>query len=244
MLTLGLGLLTTFSGSVLHKSNPEQQIGLAFQLIGGLLIPGGAVVMLTELLNDPSAIWPFAWVFGAVFLFYTLLIAVNKNPVVTLCAIANGTAFVYLLVAAIIEDSLSQADNVFVYLTMMCGASYLLLGQAFKDTANEKLVGILYFFGSLGLLGAAFSRVFEYTSWHMLYFILVFGMLTLAVHVRSRIILAMSMLFLVIHVSYITSEYFADSIGWPLSLVALGFVFIGLGFASINIHKNYMQQRG
>jgi len=57
---------------------------------------------------------------------------------------------------------------------------------------------------------------------------------------RSRSILVMSTLFLIAHVSYITGEYFADSLGWPISLVILGFVFIGLGYVSISVNKKYI----
>lgn len=238
--TLGLGFLITAIGSMLLKSKPDQNIGTVFHFIGGMLIPGGAVVTLSELNVDFVSLWPVAITFGVIFAFYLLLNSVHKNAILTFFAIANGTAFVYLLVEAIVDGPFYRHEDLYAYLTMVIGASYLLLAHAFRDGWNKKLIGVLYFFGITGFLGAAFSQVFDSVPWQMLYFLIVIGGLFLAVYVRNRSILVMSTLFLIAHVSYITSEYFADSLGWPISLVILGFVFIGLGYISVNINKKYI----
>lgn len=238
--TLGLGFLITAIGSMLLKSKPDQNIGTVFHFIGGMLIPGGSMVLLSELSTGQDPSWPLAITFGIIFLFYLLLNSVHKNAILTFFAIANGTAFVYLLVEAIVDGPFYRYEDLYAYLTMVIGASYLLLAHAFRDGWNKKLIGVLYFFGITGFLGAAFSQVFDSVPWQMFYFLIVIGGLFLAVYVRNRSILVMSTLFLIAHVSYITSEYFADSLGWPISLVILGFVFIGLGYISVNINKKYI----
>lgn len=238
--TLGLGLLITAIGSVLLKNRPEENLGTVFHFIGGMLIPGGAIVTLSELDVDFVSLWPVAITFGVIFAFYLLLNSVHKNAILTFFAIANGTAFVYLVVEAIVDGPFYRHEDLYAYLTMVIGASYLLLAHAFRDGWNKKLIGVLYFFGITGFLGAAFSQVFDSVPWQMLYFIIVIGGLALSVYMRNRSILVMSTLFLIAHVSYITSEYFANSLGWPISLVILGFVFIGLGYASITINRKYI----
>lgn len=238
--TLGLGLLVTATGSMLLKSKPEDNIGTVFHFIGGMLIPGGAIVTLYELNVDFVSLWSVAITFGVIFAFYLLLNSVHKNAILTFFAIANGTAFVYLVVEAIVDGPFYRHEDLYAYLTMIIGTSYLLLAHAFRDGWNKKLIGILYFFGITGFLGAAFSQVFDSVPWQMLYFIIVIGGIVLSVYMRSRSILVMSTLFLIAHVSYITSEYFANSLGWPISLVILGFVFIGLGYTSVNINKKYI----
>lgn len=241
LITLGLGLLITASGSMLLQQKPEDTIGSIFHFIGGMLVPGGAIVMLSELDPNFVSVWPVAFTFGIIFAFYLLLNTVHKSPVLTFFAIANGTAFIYLLVEAIIEGPFYTHKDLYAYLTMVMGACYLLLAHAFRDGWNKKLIGILYFFGTIGFLGAAFSQVFDSVFWQMLYFIIILCGLFLSVYMRSPVILAISTLFLIAHVSYITGEYFADSLGWPISLVILGFVFIGLGYASVTINKEYIR---
>lgn len=238
--TLGFGFLMAAIGSVLLKSKPDEYIGTIFHGIGGILIPGGAMVTLSELRVDSVSLWPVAITFGIIFAFYLVLNSVHKNPILTFFAIANGTVFAYLLVEAIIDGPFYRHEDLYAYLTMVIGISYLLLAHAFRDGWNEKLIGVLYFFGITGFLGAAFSQIFDSVSWQMLYGILVTGCLALSVYMRSRSILVMSTLFLIAYISYITGEYFADSIGWPISLVMLGFVFIGLGYASVTINKKYI----
>ena len=243
MVTLGLGLLITAIGSVLLKQKPEDNIGPVFHCIGGVLIPIGSVVTLSELAN-PSVYsvspWPIAITFGVIFIFYLLLNAVHKHPILTFLAITNGTAFTYLLTEAIF-DKLYYNHDIYAYLTMAIGATYLLIAHDFRDGFNKNLIGILYFFGITSFLGAAFSQVFDSILWQLFYFILVSGGLLLSVYMKSRSILVISTLFLIGHVSYITAEYFTDSLGWPISLVILGFLFIGFGYASVTINKKYIK---
>ena len=239
--TLGLGLLIAAIGSMLLKQKPEDNIGAIFHFISGMLIPGGAITTLHELEVDFVSLWPFATVFGVIFAFYLLLNVIHKHPVLTFFTIANGTAFIYLLVGAMVDGTYYHHDDLYAYLTMVIGISYLFLAHAFRDGWNKKLLGALYFFGSGGLLGAAFSQVSDSALWQLFYFLIVLIGLFLSVYMKSRSILVMSTLFLIAHVSYITSEYFADSLGWPISLVILGFVFIGLGYASVTINNKYIK---
>lgn len=242
--TLGLGFLITAIGSMLLKNKPEDAIGTVFHFMGGMLIPGGAAVTLSEL-NLGEGDWDIAiaFTFAVIFAFYLFLDFIHKNAVLTFFAIANGTATVYLVLNAVLGGPFEGwfgIRDIYQYTTMIIGASYLLLAHAFRDGWNKKLVGILCFFGITSFLGTAFFQVFDSVLWQILYFIIVISGLALSVYMRSRSILVMSTLFLIAHVSYITSEYFANSLGWPISLVILGFIFIGLGYVSISINKKYI----
>ncbi|MCA9355748.1 DUF2157 domain-containing protein [Candidatus Kaiserbacteria bacterium] len=241
LITLGLGLLMSLLGSVLLKQRPETELGTIFYFIGGMLIPGGALVTLDEF--NLHTDWSFALVFIGVFVFYLVLNFVHRNAVLTFFAIANGTLATYLTVTALFDPILDYNDMevLFQYLTMILGVSYVLLAHSFKDGWNDKLIGALNFFGVTGFLGASFARVFESGFWELFYFLVVFGVLFLSVYTKSRIFLIMSTIFLIAHITYITNEYFADSLGWPVALVILGFIFIGLGYASITINNKYIK---
>jgi len=244
IITLGLGLIITAIGSVLLKQKPSKNIisiGSIFHVIGGVLIPSGALVTINELNVDMSSAWPFAITFGIIFVFYLLLNTVHKNAILTFFAIANGTAFIYFLTEAIIDGPFYRHDDIYAYLTMAIGISYILLATAFRGGRNKVLVRVLYFLGTAGFFGAAFTRVFDSLGWQLLYFILVFVGIFLSIYVKSRIILMVSILYLLAHITYITNEYFADSFGWPISLVILGFIFIGLGYVSVSINQKYIK---
>jgi hypothetical protein len=355
-ITLGLGVLLTAIGSLLSKNKPETQIGTVFHFIGGILIPGGAMVALYELTNGEYHVWPMALTFGVIFLFYLFINYIHKNVVLTFFTVANGTAFVYLTVNAITDGLFNDYTNIFAYLTLVVGACYVLLGYSFRNTWNDKLVGPLYvfglvgieiaaltqysnaggyysnhslwpavlsfglisifyfflnsrvkhpgltlltilnitafvyvfvaallggsfyengdiyayltmiigvcylllsysfrndwnkrltevlnFLGSAGLLIAGFSEIYDSLPWQLFYLIIVIATFGVSIYMRSRSILVTSTCALIAYVSYITSEYFADSIGWPISLVILGFIFIALGYVSIAINKKYIK---
>src|SRR3989344_515180 len=80
LVTLGLGLLLTAIGSYLLKTRPEDNnIGSVFHTIGGILIPGGAMVTLSELGIDMSSLWPTTATFGIILAFYLLLNFAHKS---------------------------------------------------------------------------------------------------------------------------------------------------------------------
>ncbi|MCX6716785.1 MAG: hypothetical protein NTV72_02600 [Candidatus Taylorbacteria bacterium] len=243
LVTLGLGLLITASGSIIINSKADKNLGATFHFIGGLLIPGGAVVTLVELSTGAYHPWIVVITFGVIFAFYLLLNAVHKSTVLTFFAIANGTALVYLTVSALIgetSDSSFRILDIYKYLTMAMGVSYILLCYAFRDKWSKKLIWILNFIGIIAFLGTAFSQVFDSITWQILYFLFVIGGLFLSVYLKNGGVLIISTLFLLAHVSYITSEYFGHSMGWPVSLVILGFLFILFGYISISINKKYI----
>lgn len=246
IITLILGLILAGIGSAFLKTKPESHLGEVFHTIAGLLIPGGALVTLYEVIGFEflTSPWAVTSVFGAIFLFYLLLNLYHRNTILTFFAIANGTTFLYLLVEAMIFGPAGRHGDVYAYLTMIVGLSYLLLAYAFRSGWNKPLVGPLNFLGSVGFFVAAFNRVIEVQNfWEFFFFLLAIGGLYLAVYIiRSRAILLVSTLFLIAHFIYITNEYFGDSVSWPILLVILGFILIGLGYFSISLSRKYLSQ--
>lgn len=239
LVTLGLGLILAGIGSYFLKTRAESHVGAIYHTIAGLLIPGGAMVTIHETigLDNLDSLWPVTITFGAIFIFYLLLNIYHKSAVLTFFGLANGTAFLYLLVESMVDGPAYRHEDIYAYLTMVVGLSYLLLAHSFRNGWNKNLVSALNFIGSAGFFGAAFTRVDGSRPWEFFFFVLTIGGLALAVYLKSRIILAVSMLFLIAHFVYITREYFADSVGWPILLVIFGFLLIGLGYVSISINK-------
>ncbi len=187
-----------------------------------------------------ETLWPVTFSLLLVFLFCLFFNFFVKKTLLTLLTIINGTAFMYVLIGALVGGYFYQNGEIYSYLTMVIGIVYLLLSHTFRNGWNNKLVLFLDFFGILGLLGAAFSRIYGSPVWQLFYVALVFSGFMYSIYSRSRSVLIVSTLFLLGYISYITGEYFADSIGWPMALVILGFLFIGLGYVSININKKYI----
>lgn len=237
--TLGVGMTFAACGSWIMHLDQERELGSAFHGIGGFIIPGGALVTLDEMGANFDSSWPVTLTIGMVFGFYALLAWYHRRVILSFFAFANGTAFIYLLMDSLLP---TVYNNVFDYLTMCLGISYILFAQLFRDSWNERLVPLLLFFGAVGLYGAAFIQVWDTLIFEMLYPFLAFGGMVLSVSVLcSRITLTVSTLAVIAYVIYFTAEYFADSIGWPIALILLGFTVIGIGYFSIRLNRKYLK---
>lgn len=203
------------------------------------MVPGGALVTLDEMGIVPDHNWPVTLTIGMVFLFYLLLTLLHKRVALNFFAFINGTAFAYLLTDSLLPDA---NGAIFDYLTMCLGASYILFAHQLRQGWNERLIPLLLFFGTFGFYGAAFSQIRDTPVMELVYPFLAFGGLVLAASViKSRIMLVLSAFAIIAYIAYFTAEYFADSLGWPISLILLGFVIIGIGFLSISLNRKYLK---
>ena len=241
LVTLGLGACFALAGSILYVQKPENAVGTVLHAMGGLLIPGGAMVVLNEIGVTSDSLWPVAWTFAIIAAFYGALALSHRRVVLTVFAYLNATAFIYALTAELLKGSAyPKVDDVYTWLTMAVGASYLLSASAFRDGWNRPLAWVWSLLGSLAFFGAAISQVGDSGPWQAAYFFLLAGGLAASVHFQSRTLLGVVTAFVLGYVSILTSEYFADSIGWPLALVLLGFAFIGLGYGSVSLGRTYV----
>jgi hypothetical protein len=62
----------------------------------------------------------------------------------------------------------------------------------------------------------------------------------LSIWLKSKSFLVFGALFLMIYILKITSEYFTNSLGWPLALVLAGLLLIGIGALSVWLNKRYL----
>ena len=239
MISLGLGISFAGAGSLFMVRVPERELGSVFHAIGGFMVPGGALVTLDEMGVALDDNWPVTLTIGMVFAFYLLLTLYHRRVVLNFFAFLNGTAFAYLLTDSLLPD----ADGaIFDYLTMCLGASYLLYAHLLRDGWNDRLIPLLLFFGTFGFYGAAFSQIRDTLMMEILYPFLAFGGLVLAASVvKSRIMLVLCAFAIIAYIAWFTAEYFADSLGWPISLILLGFVIIGIGYLSISLNRRYLK---
>lgn len=72
---------------------------------------------------------------------------------------------------------------------------------------------------------------------------LIFGAFYVSVLVRSKAMLLLAALFLIIHLIKLTAEYFGDSVSWPLALIFVGFLVIAIGYCVVYISRNYFSEK-
>lgn len=238
LISLGGAFVAYILGIVLSKMDEQSEVGSAFHLIGGVLFPFGAITLFKEMRIETD--WAtYTMLFGTLMALYAGTLAVARHPLVTFFVIVNGTAALFSFSQYFLEGI--RMDDFYQYFAIVLGASYLYLGSQFIGTRNNPLCRMLFFVGSIWVLGGAFMLYGSVLFWELLYPLLVAGMMALSTYVKRMSILLVSTLALMAYIGYITGKYFADSVGWPLALIVIGLLFIAIGYFSFYLHGKYFK---
>lgn len=125
--------------------------------------------------------------------------------------------------------------------SLIIGVSCLLITYGIDQTVHRTIAPFWYFTGSVIFLWAAFDLI-EDTPVHILYLGLAAFMIYLSTVVKSRTLLFVSTCSMIGYLGYFTEEYFVDSIGWPVGLILMGLILIGLSSLAIGINKKYIAE--
>ena len=243
VVTLGMGILFTGAGSVLLQQVPKDHIdvGTALHAVGGILMPVGIFVTMSEFGTDPTSFWTTSTVFGFVFLFYLLLSYVHRRTVIYFFTIAHGTASVYLLTEALTQNM--EQNNLYLYLNIVVGIIYLILSYWFRNSWNNVLLGTLNLFGTAGIFGFAFMLLMQSQIWEVIYVILALIAIFLSTRVKSTVVLIISTTALVAYIAYMTKQYLVIELGWPISILVAIVISLLLGYISLVIHKKFIRRQ-
>jgi len=243
--TLGSGVAAYVVGVLFSRRESTEKVGAAFHLIGALVLPVGLwVVFENSGLNDNGS-GIQTWMSAILFVVYLASYVLMRKTVLALFSVLFGTWLFFSVTSLMMGANAYANDFEFLeYRVLVAGITYMLLGYSFSKSSLAPLKGFLFGFGILGFLGAALvlggwtpnQNVF----WELIFPLLAFGTLFLGVHLRTTSFLTFGTLFLMAYIIKITSEYFSDSLGWPLALVIAGLGMIAVGFLSFKLRSKYM----
>lgn len=241
-LSLGLGIIFAVNGSLILRKKPADILGPVLHCIGAVLIPFGALLFVFELRLDSD--WTIMLVFALHVVAYLLFQAAHRHSLFPFFILVHATLTYYFFVHAVLGGRLILFYNVsaaYQFAAMLIGLCYLFLSYYFRTTWNRSLIHALHILGSCTVLCAGYLNVTYLRSlWIIFYFFMIAAFMYVSVLMKSRSILAITTLFLLAYVAYITRHFFVDSIGWPISLVILGLACIGIGYVSVAMSKRYI----
>lgn len=243
--TLGSGIAAYFVGLLFSRDERTESVGSAFYLISALVTPVGLGVVFDNAGFDSGTYGMQSLISGIMLGTYLASLFILKKNVFTLFSILFGTWFFFSITSFIVGDMPSfDYWKFYEYRVLFVGLAYMLLGYAFSNDERASLKGFLYGFGILGFLGAALTlggwEPKQNVFWELIYPGLVFGVLFLSVHIKSKAFLTWGTIFLMIYILKITSEYFSTGLGWPLALIIGGLAMIGAGYMSISLKRKYL----
>ena len=110
---------------------------------------------------------------------------------------------------------------------VILGSSMLLTAAGVDRTVHRDITPVWYLFGAAAFLSGLFDLV-QNTPFEIVFLAIAAGFVYLSVMLHSRTLLVVATLAILGYTGWFTGQHFADSIGWPLALIAFGMFMIGL----------------
>jgi Predicted membrane protein (DUF2157) len=105
-----------------------------------------------------------------------------------------------------------------------------------KAEGHSRLAGIGYFVGSIMAYGGLFDLVHDRPI-ELLYLAATASMLYACVVLQSRALLVTTVIAMLGFIGYFTAKHFANSLGWPVTLVVMGVAFLSVGALAVRVKR-------
>lgn len=223
----GLCALAMAIAGCLHPA--YERAALPLFLLAGLFQAVGLVVLLQEYPPDwPDAVSWVLWT-GVLAIQFTALFAWLKRTdllflvlvFASLCFIAAG-------------DQLDVGSD---WIFLALGLGGLCLSFGLERTAFRTLCPLTWVAYGLCFGGGLFVLVQSRAIFDLLLIAAAAGLIQASVVLERRSLLAVSVLMLLVYLGYYTGEYFADTLGWPISLILFGLILLALSGYAIRLGR-------
>ena len=233
IVTLGTGFMAFIMALVcLHDKRYEKAATPLF-LIAALLQPTGILVMLQEYSSGGDAHYGLLFMSGFMLIQQSATFWAKRRTVLAFSAILFGCVFF-----ATLFDLWDFNEKI---IGIVMGASMLCIAYALQQSKHLAIAPFWYFVGSIVLMWSVFETV-ENTPFELVYLGLAALLIFLSTVVRSRSLLSVGTLAMLVYIGYYTAKHFANTVGWPIALVVIGIALIGMGALAVRLNNKYIKQ--
>ncbi len=232
IVSLGTGMAALVLAYMASLYPGRERLVTPLFLIAVLTEPVGIVVILQEFSTGRNETLGALAVAGIMTLQCVLFLArVRRSSVVFAALCFGGVAVSAALALVGIEEEFNA---------LVVGVAYFLVTLAVARTEHEPITP-LWFFLSSGLILGSWFGIVEGGPAEITELALIAGCIWLSTLLRSRTLLATGTIALLAYVGYFSGRHFADSVGWPLLLILLGVLMMGIGTAAVRLHRRYIK---
>ena len=231
LLTLGPGL-SLFALALVCTTDPRVDGAVTpLFLLAALVQPTGILVLLQEYGRGGET------EHAGLFMSVVMLVQQGCTFWARRRTVLAFTSVVFGSMAAVVSLDLLDANMYVAGVTI--GASLLCIAWSLDRSPHRAIAGVVYFFGAALLLEETYAWL-RREPLEILFLGAACGVVVLAATARSRSLLVVGTAALVGYVADFIYQHFADNLGAPLALMAIGFVFLGLGAAAVRINAQYI----
>ncbi|HNQ91729.1 MAG TPA: hypothetical protein PKI93_02245 [Alphaproteobacteria bacterium] len=229
IVSLGSGFIAFILGLFTMGDQKFVKAATPLFLIASALEPTGLFVFMDEYLPPSGNIAKASTV---VFLFMLLqmavaLIATNKTSLLFF------TTFFFF---AFLHSLMSWVEVDEEYGALTLGLSGLMVAWGIGKTQHAVTSAFYYFWGATFTAAAAFDLL-EDTPADVLLIGVSAAIIYLSTLAASRTLLTVGVISLLAYLGYFTDEYFKNIVGWPIALIVLGLIMIGISIFAVKLGK-------
>jgi hypothetical protein len=234
VVTLGNGLVALALAVLASRDTRFEKATTPLFLMAATLEPSGMLVAFEEFGSGGDWRWASLATTGPMALQFGVIFALARRRS-TLLLIAILFAVLFWWTAF---DLLDLDDEL---AALILGGGLLSAAVGVARIGHRDITPLLFLLGAVGLLYGFFDVV-EGTLVEILFLAVAAGFVYLSAVLHSRTLLAVATLAILAYTAYFTGEHFADSVGWPMALIALGLFMIGLSALALRIDRDYVRR--
>lgn len=229
IVTLGSGVVAFILGLFCLSDKNYARAATPLFIVSSFLETGGMFVFMDEYLPHSGDILKAVVVaFGLMTAqFFTAFMVAKRTSLLFFSILFYG-----FLLSALVEW-LGLYSN-YSYIGLGCAGIFIAYGAS---RSEFRAIAPFYYFWAATTLSAA---LFEFVSGSFLDVLLI-GEATLLIYistlVASRTLLTVGVISLLLYLGYFTEEYFADVVGWPIAMIVMGFIMIGVSAFAVKLGK-------
>ncbi len=232
LVTLGTGFVTFVMGLVCLYDKRYEKAATPLFLIAALLQPTGIMVMLQEYSNGGDVRHGILFMAAYMLIQQGATFWAKGRAVLAFSAILFGMIFfAYLFDIWGFDEDL---------IGIVIGVSLICIAYALQRSRYLAIAPFWYFVGAVVLLCAVFDAV-KNTPLELAYLGVTAGIIFLSTYVRSRTLLLVGTLAMLLYIGYFTAKHFANTLGWPIALVVIGVALIGVSTLAVRLNNKYIK---
>jgi len=232
IITLGSGLVAFVMGLVCLSDQKYERAVTPLFLMASLLQPTGIMVMLQEYSSGGDVRHGLLFMAAYMLMQQGATFWAKQRTVLAFSAVLFGCIFF-----ANLFDIWGVDEKL---IGIVVGSSLLCIAYAMQQSKHMAIAAFWYFVGAVLLLWSIFESV-ENSLLEPVYLGATAFIIFLSTYVRSRTLLLVGTLAMLLYIGYYTAEHFANTVGWPIALVIIGIALIGLSALAVRLNNQYIK---
>lgn len=234
IVSLGSGFVTFILGLFCLGDKRYSKAATPLFLIAAGLQPVGLFVFMDEYLPHTGQVVKAACF---VFAFMTIQQIVAFVATQRTALLFFGLFFFYCFLCTVLNLAEIDAPEG----PLVLGLTGLMVSWGVSQTAHKVIAPFFFFWASI-LTAAASFDLMEDTSLDVLLIGVSAGLIYLSVVAASRTVLTVGVISLLAFLGYFTAEYFKDSDAWPIAMIVMGLIMIGISVFAVKLGKKIAKQ--